>query len=447
MNHKNDPQDALQAVYQGAVATGPPVFHQIAPYLSPAYQAQQKQAAQTRGTIAQTGALTAQNQQTVEQATADRNRILGIPEEQRTQEDKQKLTTAESILTPQAKASADVYKEYIAPDGKTRNWFPVNKPEMIPQGWSAAPVGAGANRAPKLGWTKVNGKWGSQLYDPETNQPVPDSFDSSKVPPSSILSMFPTEHTTTGKFVDSNGVLQTYSSTNTSRHEIPSGVGDSGGSGARHPANTSPTNAPPSGGSGTHPIGYEGSPEYKQLVKKTTDANAAAKTIDGEYKAALKQAATLVKDPSNGPAAVGLSASYLKNVIGGHNTGVRINQAEWKAAVESRPFLAGIEAHWGPDGYMTGVVLTPKQAVQMANEIKNKRDQAHTTWQQLQDAADAQKKADMDAGGLGDNPAPKTPKHSPETHVFDSKAWLAANPGGDVEAAKAAAKKKGYEVQ
>jgi hypothetical protein len=36
---------------------------------------------------------------------------------------------------------------------------------------------------------------------------------------------------------------------------------------------------------------------------------------------------------------------------------------------------------------------------------------------------------------------------TPQTHVFDSKAWAAANPGKDVNAAVAAAKQQGYEVR
>ena len=406
LDHKNNPQDALQAVYQGAIQTGPPVFHQIQPFVNPAYRAKQQQTAQTEQTTAGTQQLTAQNQQSVQQATADRNRILQIPEAQRTPDDKNKLQAAEDILTPTAKPSTAQYKEFLAPDGKTRQWYDVTRPESIPQGWSAVLVGAGVNRAPKIGWTKQDGKWGSQLYDPETNQPIPGSFDSTKVPPSSILSLFPTEHTFRNFYVDANGVRQEFTSTNTSQKEIPGDIGTSPTETPKPSAishqTTQPTpkSTPASTGSKTTPIDYVGSPAYKNLVKQATTAVASARTLDEEFKTAVKQAAAVSKDPTNSAAAQGLSASYLKNVIGGHNTGVRINQTEWKNAIESRPWLQGIEAHFGPDGYMVGVVLTPKQALQMANEINNKRTQANATAADLQKSVDAQKATDMQAGGL-----------------------------------------------
>ena len=71
-NHKNDPQDALQAVYQGAISTGPPVLHQIAPYLTPAYRAKQQQSAQTQQSQGAAQASTADTNAT----TADINNKL-----------------------------------------------------------------------------------------------------------------------------------------------------------------------------------------------------------------------------------------------------------------------------------------------------------------------------------------------------------------------------------
>jgi len=43
--------------------------------------------------------------------------------------------------------------------------------------------------------------------------------------------------------------------------------------------------------------------------------------------------------------------------------------------------------------------------------------------------------------------APRPQAPAPQTHIFDSKAWAAANPGKDVNAAIVAAKQQGYEVR
>jgi len=58
-----DPAKVSSAVYEGLQQTGPPVYHQIAPYLTPAYQQRVQTAAQTAGTQAQTGLETAQTAQ------------------------------------------------------------------------------------------------------------------------------------------------------------------------------------------------------------------------------------------------------------------------------------------------------------------------------------------------------------------------------------------------
>jgi len=53
---------------------------------------------------------------------------------------------------------------------------------------------------------------------------------------------------------------------------------------------------------------------------------------------------------------------------------------------------------------------------------------------------------DLNSRGQKQAPA-ETPKAAPETHIFDSAAWKAKNPNGDVEKAKAKAAAQGYEVR
>lgn len=407
MNHKNDPQDALQAVYQGAVSTGPPVFHQIAPYLTPQYQAQKKQGAQTAATAATGQNLAAQNQVSTQQAMADRDEILRIPEDKRTPDQKQKLQSAEDVLTPMAKPSTAVWKEYKHPDGSL-GWHDASRPETIPQGSSAVGVGA-AGKAPKEGWTKVDGKWGSQLYDPTTNQPIPGTFDTSKAPPSSVLSLFPQQHTFHNFFVDSNGVRQEFISTNTSERSLPPGMGGGEPSATSHQPKTaapvSGTTPPASGGAKTTPIAYVGSQGYKQAVKQATDAQK-------EFNGASTNLSTMIKTADeakkgNGAAQVGILASYLKSVVGGQGTGVRITKAEWDAAANTRPWLKGIEAHFSPDGYLSGAVIAPSQVDQMVQEVHQKTKALYDNVSAAKKRIEDQKKADMDAGGLGATPPPK----------------------------------------
>lgn len=465
MDHKGDPQGSLAATYQLGLKIGPPVIHQIAGFLTPEYTAKQRQQSETETTQSTTAGVTAGNQLTHEKAVADRDRVMSIPDDKRTAEDKQKLEAAENILTPMAKPSTAAWKEFAAPDGKTRNWYDVSKPETIPQGYSAIAVGAGANRAPKVGWTKVDGKWGSVQIDPETNQNIPGSFNASNVPPSSILSMYPTERSLTGKFVDGNGVLQTYGTTSSSHREIPAGVGESGGtpseSAPHHAAGTPHAGigtgsgaGAPSGGN-THAVGYVGSVAYKDKQKAADKASTASADMEGQAKQALADSAAVLKDPSNGPAKIGLVSSYLRNVVGAHPTAgggasVRITNAEWKMALDSAPWLDRAVSHFtGKDGFevIGGVTLSKDQALQMARSIQQRAVGAKQEAGTLSAAAQAQKDADMKAGGMGGGTV-HTPKgHSPETHIFDSAAWKAANPKGDVEAAKAAARAQHYEVR
>lgn len=79
-----DPAKVSSAVYEGLQQTGPPVLHQIQPYLTPAYQARVQQRAQTLGATATAAQQTAENQ-------AELQRLLSLPAEQQTPETQDRI--------------------------------------------------------------------------------------------------------------------------------------------------------------------------------------------------------------------------------------------------------------------------------------------------------------------------------------------------------------------
>lgn len=79
--------------------------------------------------------------------------------------------------------------------------------------------------------------------------------------------------------------------------------------------------------------------------------------MDASYKDAIR-------DPGNQQAMLNLLASHLGMTMG-LQPGARMNQAIISEAQRSGYLDERIEAHFGPDGFMTGVVLTPRQMGQM----------------------------------------------------------------------------------
>lgn len=71
-----------------------------------------------------------------------------------------------------------------------------------------------------------------------------------------------------------------------------------------------------------------------------------------------------MRDPGNQQAQLNLLANHLGMTMG-LQKGARINQHMIDEAKSSGYLDERIEAHFGPDGYMTGVVLTPRQMGQM----------------------------------------------------------------------------------
>ena len=98
-----DPMEVSRAWYQVAQKAGPPIYGQIATLNTPEAKAQR----QAQATTAQAGSVKAGNTLAREQAEKQRNDILAIPEDQRTDAQKAQLKSAEEILTPPAKATTE----------------------------------------------------------------------------------------------------------------------------------------------------------------------------------------------------------------------------------------------------------------------------------------------------------------------------------------------------
>lgn len=78
-----------------------------------------------------------------------------------------------------------------------------------------------------------------------------------------------------------------------------------------------------------------------------------------------------IKDPGNSQAMLNLTANHLGMTMG-LQPGARMNQAIINEAIKSGYLDERIQAHFGPDGYLTGVVLTPRQMKQMLDLAKGR---------------------------------------------------------------------------
>ena len=65
-------------------------------------------------------------------------------------------------------------------------------------------------------------------------------------------------------------------------------------------------------------------------------------------------------------AMLSLTANHIGMTLGAQK-GARITRAVWDEATESAPWLSRVTARWTPDGYLSGVVLTPDQMHQMVH--------------------------------------------------------------------------------
>jgi hypothetical protein len=420
---KKQDDSPLAAVYQGALATGPPVFHQIAPYLTPQYQAQKKQGAQTAATQATTAGIAATAGQDTETAKARLAALIAKPDQ--TDAEKAEVDKLKEQLSPLPKTTGVTNMRYRkGPNGETMEYRVDPSGNEIPD--TERPLSAAASVPKPL------------QYDPKTDQVVDAKSGKrwsvgEKGMPVDVASVFKGANSAT--FEKQQRALQllgAHTDAALASHAVQ--VPD-----PNNPGNTiwMPVGkAISTGASGTGSAEHKGAVnEEAGLVKQELDAKKDFNNASTNLSMMLKTSDAAKK--GDGSAQVGILANYLKTVVGGQGTGLRITKAEWDAAAKTRPWITGIQATFSPAGIMTGAAIAPSQVDQMIQEVHQKTKALHETYQSAQQAAHPAKKT----------ATPAAPTGTPQTHVFDSKAWAAANPKGDVEAAKTAAKAQGYEVQ
>jgi hypothetical protein len=97
-------------------------------------------------------------------------------------------------------------------------------------------------------------------------------------------------------------------------------------------------------------------PVVAKAVNDFEDSQTRYDVMQASYEEAMK-------DPGNQQAQLNLLASHIGMTMSVNKA--RITQAIVEEAKKSGYIDERIEAHFGPDGYMTGVVLTPRQMTQM----------------------------------------------------------------------------------
>lgn len=109
-------------------------------------------------------------------------------------------------------------------------------------------------------------------------------------------------------------------------------------------------------------------------------------------------------------AMLAITANHIGMTLGAQK-GARINQAVWNEAVESAPWLQNVEKSFGPDGYLSGVKLSPQQIDQMVDLGKLARQAA---WESTVQQAAANGVA-MEVPEFQLHPAGMTPPAGPKT--------------------------------
>lgn len=138
---------------------------------------------------------------------------------------------------------------------------------------------------------------------------------------------------------------------------------------------------------------------------------------------------------------VGMTLGLQKNA--------RITRAYLDEAKASAPWLQTVEARFSPEGYLTGVTLTPEQMKQMTDLAHMKLGVAKDTLDDAQGRLDDTKKAYgvKTPGAKGSSSERKPDAEKPNSGKKWSKsAYLKKHPGVNIEEKAKAAAATGYEV-
>lgn len=182
--------DPLQAVYQGAISTGPPVFHQVQPFLTPEYRAKVGVASATQGAQgqaglvqAQAGVTAAQSEAQLESIKQERNQLLAKPN--RTPEDEERINQlTQALVSPMQRLTAAQSTRYYTDPETGAQWqYQVNAAGQKVEG-TDRPVAGSAGKAPPV--IKYDNTTGT-VSDPHTGKVYfPNQLDL----PLNVASMF-----------------------------------------------------------------------------------------------------------------------------------------------------------------------------------------------------------------------------------------------------------------
>ena len=218
----NDPSEVAPALYEAMQKTGPPVMHQIAPFLTPQYQAKVQQKAAIGGTSAATAQTVAQNQQTMAANKAEFDQLnssttpLTPDQEARKQQLYGAITmnpsTAAGAPNPGQKwLPVPGVKPYEKVAGSGQFFEAVRNPtngqvmdRPMPIGFKPTP---NAYTVGKEKWSRdASGKPYIALFDPQTNQELPGTQNYSRIPPANLVGRI-----TSSTATDANGQTTTKS--------------------------------------------------------------------------------------------------------------------------------------------------------------------------------------------------------------------------------------------
>lgn len=312
-----------------------------------------------------------------------------------------------------------ILKEYVLPNG-TRAWLDATRPDLIPDGATAAPSGsvttaketiAGYEEAVKNGYT---GSY-PQYVAEERRKGAPSTSALNEYAASyqkaygiKSTDMIPSDWDFIQRKMAYDKAIPQTTTANTLKQNaeqqwVPvqeTNTKSPGGAAPAPPRGKPVNNTPPP--SSTAPIASAAaaapptSPralkdEAKKKDPKTTSdstgssrgANASVRVGDPlmaapnkeyqdaktAYDGAIHRRELMHKNLADGlkgnqQAMLSLVANHIGMTLGAQK-GARINQAVWNEAVESAPWLKKAEAKWGPEGYLSGVTLTPDQMNQM----------------------------------------------------------------------------------
>lgn len=214
-----DPAQVAPAIYEGMQRTGPPVFHQIAPFLDPNYRAKVQQQAQTQGTQTATAGTVAQNAATQAATRQEFDQLNAVTQPTPEQEARKQQLYNAMTQNPTTAAGAPVPGQHWNPIPGQRPYKDPSSGEYVmavrnsvtgtvltrpmPAGFVPTPTNATEGKE-GYGLDPVTRKPFVALYDKTTGAELEGSRNDNRLPPAWVIPrLSTTSHT------DANGVTTT----------------------------------------------------------------------------------------------------------------------------------------------------------------------------------------------------------------------------------------------